>query len=346
MTTPDPSAAGAAALAEAPAVAPNAAPPAPPRRRTLWSLLRQYVDRGETTNTFSDDDRTIDWVGTLPYIGMHVACLAVIWVGFSWPALILAVALYGIRMFGITACYHRYFSHKSYHTSRWFQFVLGWLGCTAVQRGPLWWAAHHRHHHRYSDQVEDLHSPKQSGFLWSHMGWFNAKGAYRTRFESVRELARFPELIFLDRFFLIPAVSLAVLIFAAGWIWSQVDPASGVTAGQFLVWGFFISTVALYHGTYTVNSLAHVWGSRRYETTDTSRNNPLLAILTLGEGWHNNHHHYQASARQGFYWWEIDLAYYGLKVLSWLGLVWDLKPVPEHVRSGRGGRGRSGDPMP
>ena len=277
----------------------------------------------------------VDWLRCLPFVVMHAACLGVIWVGWSGTAVAVAVALYAIRMFAITGFYHRYFSHRTFKTSRVGQFLFALLGACAVQRGPLWWAAHHRHHHRYSDQEQDTHSPRQHGFLWSHMGWFTSRANFATNLRVVADLAKFPELRFLDRFDVLVAISLAVFLYLVGVVLAIFAPALGTSGLQMLIWGFFISTVVLYHGTYTINSLAHKIGRKRYETQDESGNSFLLALITLGEGWHNNHHHYPASVRQGFYWWEIDLTYYTLVLLSWTGLIWDLRPVPEHVRSAR-----------
>lgn len=277
-------------------------------------------------------DQLIDWWRVLPFVIMHIACLAVFWVGWSPFAVMLAIALYLLRMFAITGFYHRYFAHKTFQTSRVGQFLFALLGSTAVQRGPLWWAAHHRAHHMHADQVKDVHSPHQQGFLWSHIGWFLTKANFTTQMERVKELAKFPELQFLDRFDSLIPVLMAVSIFILGELLAYHAQHLGTNGWQLLVWGFVISTVLLYHATFTVNSLAHVWGSRRYATRDHSRNNFLIAIFTLGEGWHNNHHHYPGSARQGFYWWEIDLTYYGLKCLSALGLIWNLKRVPIELR--------------
>jgi stearoyl-CoA desaturase (delta-9 desaturase) len=277
----------------------------------------------------------IDWARIVPFILMHVACLGVVWVGVSPFAVGVAAALYLVRMFAITGFYHRYFSHRSFKTSRVAQFVFGLLGASAVQRGPVWWAAHHRHHHAYSDRPEDPHSPVQRGFLMSHMGWFLTRGGFRPDLRRVRDLMQFPELRWLDRFDIAVPVALAVGLFLAG-NWLEANrPDLGTGGWQLLVWGFFISTVATYHATYTINSLCHVFGRRRYPTRDDSRNNAWLALLTLGEGWHNNHHYYPSSVRQGFYWWEVDLTYYGLKLLSWLGIIWDLRPIPAEVRDAR-----------
>jgi stearoyl-CoA desaturase (delta-9 desaturase) len=280
-------------------------------------------------------DRRVDWLQSAPLIAMHLGCLGVIWVGFSATALIVALALYALRMFAITGFYHRYFSHRSFRTSRVFQFLMGLAGASALQRGPLWWAGHHREHHRHSDGPGDLHSPRRRGLLYSHMGWFNAPANFATRRERVKDLERYPELRLLDRWDMLVAVGLFAALFLLGELLAGLAPALGTSGWQMVVWGFFISTVVLYHATYTINSLAHRFGRRRYATKDDSRNNFLLALLTFGEGWHNNHHHHPAAARQGFYWWEIDLSWYGLKLLSWMGLIWDLKSVPARVREAR-----------
>jgi stearoyl-CoA desaturase (Delta-9 desaturase) len=256
----------------------------------------------------------------LPFASVHLACLAAFFVRFRWSDVVLCLGLYYGRMFFVTAGYHRYFSHRSFKTSRAFQFVLAYLAMTSSQKGILWWAAHHRQHHRYSDQEEDIHSPLRDGFWWSHMGWILSDVYNATDFGSIRDLSKYPELRWLNRHFLVPPVSLAVGIFLLGG-WSA------------LIWGFFVSTVLLWHGSFIVNSLAHVFGRRRYATTDTSRNSLLIALVTMGEGWHNNHHHYMSSARQGFFWWEIDGTYYLLKALSWLGIVWDLRSPPTNVLS-------------
>jgi stearoyl-CoA desaturase (delta-9 desaturase) len=277
------------------------------------------------------DDR-VDWPRIIPFVLMHAVCLAVIWVGVSPVALIVATTLYFVRMFAITGFYHRYFSHRSFKTSRAGQFIFGVLGASAVQRGPVWWAAHHRHHHAHSDRKPDVHSPIQHGFVRSHMGWFLSKKGFVPELKQVRDLLQFPELRWLDRFDILVPVALAFLVFLLGGLLHRFAPQLHTSAWQLLVWGFFISTVACYHCTYTINSLSHIFGWQRYRTGDSSRNNWLLALITLGEGWHNNHHHYPSAVRQGFYWWEIDVTYYGLKLLAWLGIIWDLKTIPVSVR--------------
>ena len=240
------------------------------------------------------------------------------WTGVSWSAIVFCATTYAVRMFAITGGYHRYFAHRSYRTSRAFQFVLAALACSAVQRGPLWWAGHHRHHHQHSDQATDVHSPGREGFWWSHVGWLLCRRHDATRLDIIQDFAQYPELRVLNHWYAVSGVLFAVgCLLAMGW--------------QGLVWGFFISTVLLFHATFAINSLCHIFGRVRYQTTDTSRNSLVLALLTLGEGWHNNHHYYATSTRMGFFWWEVDLTYYVLKLLSLLGLVWDLKQPPQRV---------------
>ena len=290
----------------------------------------------------------IDWLRAIPFVLVHLMACAIIWVGWSPVAVATAVALYFFRIFAITAFYHRYFSHRSFKTSRAMQFVFALAGASAAQRGPLWWAAHHRRHHARSDQPGDAHSPAQSGFWWSHVGWFLSRRNLATDSDRVRDLARFPELRWLDRFDVLVPVALATTLFLLGGYLGEHRPDLGTSSAQMLVWGFFVSTVAVYHVTYTVNSLCHAFGRRRYDTPDQSRNNVWLALLTLGEGWHNNHHHYPGSARQGFYWWELDLTYYLLRGMAAVRLIWDLKTVPVAVRESRGRRRGSAatDPRP
>lgn len=298
---------------------------------SAWRSLRRWFDADSGEPDPASD--SIDWLRALPFIAMHVCCLAVFQVGYSPIALIAALLLYAIRMFAITGFYHRYFSHKAFRTSRPIQFMFALLGAASVQRGPLWWAAHHRNHHRHSDTENDVHSPLNRGFWWSHAGWFLSERGFSTDRSMIPDLMRFPELRWLDRFDLLVPLALAMMLFLLGSLLEVTAPQLGTNGPQLLVWGFFVSTVALFHATVTINSLAHRWGTRRFATRDNSRNNWLLALLTFGEGWHNNHHHFPGSARQGFCWWEIDLTYYGLRLLAALGLVWDLKPVPAQLRN-------------
>ncbi len=298
-----------------------------------FSPLRLWFD--SAVAPAAAEGKRIDWVRVLPFLGMHLGCLAVLWVGWSPTAVAVAAALYALRMFAITGFYHRYFSHKAFRTSRAMQLVFALLGASAVQRGPLWWASQHRHHHAHADGEADAHSPRRHGFLWAHAGWFMARENFATRGELVRDLARYPELRFLDRFDALVPLALAALLYALGEWLAAAQPQLGTDGWQLVVWGFCLSTVALYHATFTVNSLAHTLGRRRYATRDDSRNNAWLALLTFGEGWHNNHHHFPGSARQGFYWWEIDFTWYGLKLLAALGLIRELREVPAAIRDAR-----------
>jgi stearoyl-CoA desaturase (Delta-9 desaturase) len=265
--------------------------------------------------------RFADWLTYGLYWGVHVAAFGVFFTGVTTTALVLFAITFWGRLFGITGGYHRYFAHKTFKTSRPFQFVLALLGTAATQKGPLWWASLHRIHHRESDGPGDVHSPKR-GFWYSHQGWIFDKQWQATRLDLIPDFAKVPEIQWLNRWHFVPPVALAVACFAIG----------GLPG---LFWGFFVSTTLLWHSTYTINSLSHLFGTRRFETSDTSRNNLALALLTCGEGWHNNHHHYMASARQGFRWWEIDITYYVLRTLKAVGLIWDVREPPAALKSGR-----------
>ena len=314
----------------------------PRAMRRIAVALARWFDAGGAANE-PDDDR-IDWLRVLPFIAMHLACLGVFLVGFSWCALWTAAALYAVRMFALTGFYHRYFAHKAFRTSRALQFLFALAGASCAQRGPLWWAAHHREHHRHADTPHDPHSPLRRGFFWSHVGWFLTARAFRTRGEAIPDLRRYPELCWLDRYDVVVPIALAIALYLAGHWLGAAFPSTGTSGPQLLVWGFFVSTVALFHATFTINSLAHRFGTRRFATRDHSRNNWLLALLTFGEGWHNNHHRFPGSARQGLRWWEIDVTWYGLRALAALGLVWDLKPAPAIVRPAPGERPEPASP--
>lgn len=292
-----------------------------------WFLSKQPANL-----PVSQADERLDWARVIPYAIIHLMCLGVIWVGWSWPAVGVAVFLYALRVFTLTGFYHRYFSHRAFKTGRITQFIFGWIGCTSVQRGPLWWAAHHRHHHVHSDDPEDLHSPRQKGALWAHMGWFLTPRAEATNIKLIPDFAKYPELRWLDRYDLIPPLLLGFGLYGLGALLAYCGVAT--TGMQMLIWGMFISTVAVYHVTYLVNSATHIFGRRRYETKDDSKNSMIVALLTFGEGWHNNHHYYPNSVRQGFFWWEIDITWYILKMTAGLGLVWELKPVPKRILYG------------
>lgn len=302
--------------------------------RRVATALVQWIDAdyapGGAEAMRNEPDR-VDWVRCIPFLILHLGCLGVIWTGVSPFAVGAAVFLYVVRMFAVTGIYHRYFSHKSYSTTRFGQFLLALWGGTCVQRGPLWWAYHHRHHHLHSDDPEDAHSPHVHGFLWSHVGWITSRRNFPTDYSKVKDLAKFPELVFLNRFDAVVPIAFALALFGFGSALEAWAPGLGTNGPQMLVWGFFISTTFLFHGTSCINSLAHLMGRRRYQTTDDSRNSFILAIITLGEGWHNNHHRYQSATRNGFYWWEFDPTYYGLKAMSLTGFIWGLKAVPESV---------------
>lgn len=265
---------------------------------------------------------------------LHLSPVLIFWTGstlFDW---MVCIFLYFIRMFFVTGGYHRYFSHKTYKTSRFFQFLIAFAAQTSVQKGALWWAAHHRTHHRYSDTPKDPHSSKIYGFWYSHIGWIIGPDYKETHYDLIRDYSKYPELRWLNKHHLIPPMILMLLVwFVGGYVnsggeWALV-PTSGLST---VVVGFLTSTVFLFHGTFSINSLMHMIGKQRYKSDDESKNSLVLALVTLGEGWHNNHHYYQSSARQGFFWWEIDITYYMLKTLSWLGLIWDLRPVPAHIK--------------
>jgi stearoyl-CoA desaturase (delta-9 desaturase) len=268
------------------------------------------------------------------FIIVHLLPLAAIYTGatlFDWLA---CAFLYFFRMFWITGGYHRYFAHKSYKTSRWFQFVIAFLAQTSAQKGALWWAGNHRHHHRHSDTPEDPHSMKLYGFWYSHVGWIVGPDYKETDFKTMGDFAKYPEIVWLNKHYLVPPTILALVVMALGGIidGGSITSMFSVYGFSALLIGFFLSTIITYHGTFSINSIMHKFGNQRYNTGDESKNSLWLALLTLGEGWHNNHHYYEVASRQGFFWWEVDITWYGLKMLSWIGLIWDLKGVPDHIK--------------
>lgn len=311
----------------------HTAPAQPGRLRRFRDSLIQWIDADYDPDPEAarNGPDKVDWVRVLPFVVLHLGCLGVIWVGWSWFAVGACAFLYFARMFAVTGIYHRYFSHKTYSTGRFRQFLLALWGGTCVQRGPLWWAYHHRHHHQHSDTEEDAHSPHVHGFLWSHIGWITSRRNFPTDYSKVRDLAKYPELVFLNRFDALVPTVFAVGLWGLGWLLEIFAPGLGTSRWQMLVWGFFISTTLLFHGTSCINSMAHLMGGRRFQTEDDSRNSFILALITLGEGWHNNHHRYQSATRQGFYWWEIDITYYLLKAMSWTGFIRGLKEVPASI---------------
>lgn len=302
------------------------------RLHYLYRNLYRWIDTEAHAHALQKDDRRFNLFRVMPFVAMHIACLGAFLVGVSPFDIAFALGFFFLRMFAITAFYHRYFAHKTFRTGRLRQFLFAVLGASAAQRGPLWWAAHHRRHHQHSDGPEDLHSPHQRGFWWSHLGWFSCDAGFQTDTGRVKDWMRYPELRFLNRFdALIPALTL-LAIYGLGQALASYAPGLGTNGLQLTIWGFFVSTVALFHATFSINSLAHVWGSRRFPTADGSRNNFWLALITLGEGWHNNHHRWPLSARQGFRWWELDLTYYLLWLMARLGIIHDLSPLPAKIR--------------
>ena len=299
----------------------------------MWANVLAWIDSYQLQEP--DDSENIAWGRVVPLIALHIIGLAGLFLfPLSLTDLAVAALLYGLRMFAITGFFHRYFSHKSFATSRWHQFFWAFLGTTATQRGPLWWAAHHRHHHQHTETEHDPHNARR-GFWWSHMGWFLSPRHFATDTRAVRDFARYPELVWLDRFDILPPIVLAAFLYLIGAMLERFVSGAGTTGLQLVFWGYLVSTLVLMHVTLMINSLAHKFGSRPYDNDDDSRNSWWLALLTLGEGWHNNHHRYCGSARQGFLWWEIDISYYMLRALARLGLVWDLREVPAAVLAER-----------
>lgn len=316
-----------------------------PLRAGLIAIAR-WFDSDAGAEALAADTRTgVDWLRVLPFLALHLLCFAVIWVGWSVTAVTVAAGMYVVRMLAITGGYHRYFCHRAYRTSRAWQLVIAVLGNMAAQRGPLWWAAHHRHHHRHVEKPQDVHSPIQHGFWWSHIFWLTTRQAFATDYSYVQDWVKYPELRFLNRFSnLVPVLTVAAL-YALGAALAAWAPSLGTNGPQMVIWGFVISTVVLYHATFTINSLDHLVGRRRFDTPDNSRNNWALAVLTFGEGWHNNHHRFPGSARQGLAWYELDLTWWVLRGLAATGLIRDLKPLPAGARAHRPpAPGRQGRP--
>ncbi len=281
-------------------------------------------------HTLEEEDNRLLLI-TSPLVFMHLACIGIFFTGFSWVAVVALLITYFVRVFALTAGFHRYFSHRSFKTSRFFQFIMAWVGTSAAQMGPMWWAAHHRHHHQHSDTEEDVHSPIAKDIFWAHVGWVLCRTYGGTKTERVQDLYKFPELRFIDRLHALPAISLGLALYYIGQQLNFYYPGLGTSGWQLVMWGFFLSTALVYHVTFCVNSVTHIIGNKRFKNSDESRNNFWIAFLTFGEGWHNNHHRYPLSARQGMYWWEFDLSYLLLRGLEKLGLVWDLKTYPKVI---------------
>ncbi len=284
----------------------------------------------ELTDTTVKTSPQIYVVG-VAFVLFHVAALGVFYTGVSTPALIVLAASYFVRGFGITAGYHRLLAHRSFQTSRFVQFLFAFAGCQAFQGGPLWWVAHHRSHHRFTETDEDIHSPRTKGLWQSHMGWMMHNEAFNEKGANSRDLHKFPEIKFLQRYYVWVILGEIPAFYGLGVLLNMLYPEAGTSGLQILVWGFFLCTVMLWHATFMVNSVCHMWGSRGYETEDTSTNNVFVAAVALGEGWHNNHHQYPLSSRHGLHWWQIDLTWYLLKTLKFFGLVSNLK-LPKEFR--------------
>lgn len=293
--------------------------------------LRTMVD-SDTLTEEMDLSEKIDYTRVIPFILLNLAVISVFFTPFSWFAVAMALGSYVLRMFAITGFYHRYFSHKTFKTNRLVQFIFAFLGCASAQRGPLWWAGHHRFHHMHSDDPEDEHSPRKNGFWWSHCGWFMCKKNYPTKQSHIKDWVKYPELVFINRFDVLAPIIFGIGQMLLGWALAQWAPNLNYGPLQGLVWGFILPTVLLYHGTFAINSLAHQYGSQPFKTGDDSRNNLWLAIITLGEGWHNNHHHCANTAHQGFRAREIDPTYWMLYLMSKVGLVKQIRPIPAKVK--------------
>ncbi len=296
------------------------------KANTFFAWLDSDTEKKSPEKVVRPEPEPDRWI---PFAFLHLSCLAALAMPVSWFDVATCFSLYLVRMFAITGFYHRYFSHRTFKTSRVAQFIFAVIGLCSVQRGPLWWAAHHRKHHAESDEEGDIHSPISRDFLWAHIGWITSSQNMPTDYSRIKDFEKFPELRFLNRFDWLMPLLLAVGLLGTGQLLQLYRPDLHTSGPQLLVWGFFISTVLLFHATSSINSICHLWGSRRYKTNDNSRNNFLCALITLGEGWHNNHHFYRNSVRQGFYWWEIDFTYYALVILNKLGIIWDLKHAPQ-----------------
>lgn len=276
-----------------------------------------------------EDNRLL--MASSPIFLMHVIALGAFFTGFSWAALVALIVTYLVRVFALTAGFHRYFSHRAFRTSRFFQFVLAWVGTSSAQLGPMWWAANHRHHHQHSDKPEDIHSPVIKDAFWAHIGWVMCRAYREIQYDRVKDLVKFPELRFIDRFHVLPVLTLIAALYVIGAVLNAYFPGLGTSGIQMVMWGFFVSTILVYHVTFLVNSATHIFGKKRFVTDDESRNSWWVALLTFGEGWHNNHHRWPLSARQGMYWWEFDLTYLVLRFLQAIGIVWDVKVYPKKI---------------
>jgi stearoyl-CoA desaturase (delta-9 desaturase) len=252
---------------------------------------------------------------------VQVSALLVFVVPFSAGYIGLWAVSHFLRAVGLTLAFHRYFAHRAFQMNRVARFVWACIGTAAMQKGPLWWAGHHVNHHRFADREGDPHSPMISGVYYAHIGWFLNDAKHNVIEASnpvIRDFSKAPEILWLDRLFFVPPILLALAIYLAGGM-------------PWLVWGFCLPTVTLAHATFAINTVNHLFGSRRFDTIDESRNNVVTALFAAGEGWHNNHHRYQRAARNGFYWWEFDPTWYVIRLMEMVGLAWDVQPVPARI---------------
>lgn len=252
---------------------------------------------------------------------IQASALAVFFVPFTWGLVALWAVSHFLRAIGLTLAYHRYFAHRSFQMNRVARFFWAFVGTCAMQKGPIWWAGHHVNHHKFADREGDPHSPMVSGVYYAHIGWF-LNDTKHDQLEAnnpvVRDFSKAWEIAMLEKFHFIPPAILAVAMYAIG-------------GAPWLVWGFCLPTMTLAHATFCINTVNHLFGSRRFDTIDESRNNVFTAFFAVGEGWHNNHHRYQRAARNGFYWWEFDPTWYVIRAMAAVGLAWDVQPVPERI---------------
>jgi stearoyl-CoA desaturase (delta-9 desaturase) len=252
---------------------------------------------------------------------VQASALLAFFVPFSASMAALWAVSHFLRAIGLTLAFHRYFAHRAFQMNRAARFVWTFIGTAAMQKGPLWWAGHHVNHHRFADRDGDPHSPAISGFYYAHIGWFLNDVRYdrvETGNAVVRDFGGAPEIVWLDRYYVVPPVILAAAMYLIGGF-------------PWLVWGFCVPTVTLAHATFAINTINHLMGSRRFDTRDDSRNNVMTAIFAAGEGWHNNHHRFQRAARNGFFWWEFDPTWYVIRAMAAIGIAWDIQAVPERV---------------
>jgi stearoyl-CoA desaturase (delta-9 desaturase) len=292
----------------------------PPRHklRTIQAKSRHPLP-GEPLHTF----RKLDPTNTIAIVAMHVFSVGAFFLPFHWYEIGLTALLWWVcGGLGICLCYHRLLTHRSFKTPRVVEYFLTLLGTTCWQGGPIKWVGTHRIHHKHSDGEEDPHSPHH-GFNWAHIFWCMMKEPpdYFPR-DAAKDLQRDKVMVLIDKYHYVPQFAVAAFLMVIGW--AIGGPLLGLA---WVVWGVCIRTIFTFHATWFVNSAAHTWGYQTHETGDDSRNNWWVALLSFGEGWHNNHHHSQRTAAHGQRWWEIDLTYWTIKAMSWVGLAREIVPV-------------------